>query len=102
MSKTYSENDQCGPDHNSSTKFEGDSENLMIYHTRNYTEIESDPLFDLNHHARIGVIRWNEDGTPGFGMPEPDNLWTPITTDVLPPDGGPKVGTPTVELAAEA
>ena len=48
------------------------------------------------------MVRWNEDGTPGFGVPEPDNLWTPVTTDVLPPDGGPKAGTPAVGLAAEA
>ena len=48
------------------------------------------------------MVRWNEDGTPDFGVPEPDNLWTPVTTDVLPPDGGPKAGTPAVGLAAEA
>ena len=100
--KTCSENGQYGPGHNSFTKSEDDSEDLMIYHARNYTEIKGDPLFDPNRHARVGVVRWNEDGTPDFGVPEPDNLWTPVTTDVLPPDGGPKAGTPAVGLAAEA
>ncbi len=48
------------------------------------------------------MVRWNEDGTPDFGVPEPDNLWTPVTADVLPPDGGPKAGTPAVQLVAGA
>lgn len=100
--KTCAENGQYGPGHNSFTKSEDDSEDLMIYHARNYTEIKGDPLFDPNRHARVGVVRWNEDGTPDFGVPEPDNLWTSVTTDVLPPDGGPKAGTPAVGLAAEA
>ncbi len=75
--KTCAENGQYGPGHNSFTKSEDDSEDLMIYHARNYTEIKGDPLFDPNRHARVGVVRWNEDGTPDFGVPEPDNLWTP-------------------------
>ena len=67
----------------------------MIYHCRNYTEIKGDPLFDPNRHARVGVVKWTADG-PDFGVPEPDNLWTPTTTDVLPADGGPLAGTPAV------
>ena len=67
----------------------------MVYHCRNYTEITGDPLFDPNRHARVGVVKWTEDG-PDFGVPEPDNLWTPTTTDVLPADGGALAGTPAV------
>lgn len=52
-----------------------------------------DPLFDPNRHARVGVVKWTENG-PDFGVPEPDNLWTPDTTDVLPADGGALAGTP--------
>ena len=44
--KTCAENGQYGPGHNSFTKSEDDSEDLMIYHCRNYTEIKGDPLFD--------------------------------------------------------
>lgn len=64
----------------------------MIY--RNYTGNQR-PLFDPNRHARVGVVKWTADG-PDFGVPEPDNLWTPTTTDVLPADGGPLAGTPAV------
>jgi len=41
------------------------------------------------------VVKWTADG-PDFGVPEPDNLWTPTTADVLPADGGPLAGTPAV------
>lgn len=100
--RTCAENGQYGPGHNSFTKSEDDCEDLMIYHARNYTDIKGDPLFDPNRHARVGVVRWNEDGTPDFGVPEPDNLWTPVTTDVLPPDGGPHAGTRVEEIQVEA
>ena len=93
--KTCAENGQYGPGHNSFTKSEDGTEDLMIYHCRNYTEIKGDPLFDPNRHARVGVVKWTADG-PDFGVPEPDNLWTPTTADVLPADGGPLAGTPAV------
>ena len=44
--KTCAENGQYGPGHNSFTKSEDGTEDLMIYHCRNYTEIKGDPLFD--------------------------------------------------------
>jgi hypothetical protein len=43
-----------------------------VYHARNYTEIEGDPLYDPNRHARVQKLYWNEDGTPYFGIPVPD------------------------------
>jgi GH43 family beta-xylosidase len=49
--KTSEENKQYGPGHNSFTKSEDDSEDLMVYHVREYTKIEGDPLFDPNRHA---------------------------------------------------
>ncbi len=90
--KTCAENGQYGPGHNSFTKSEDGTEDLMVYHCRNYTEIKGDPLFDPNRHARVGVVRWTEDG-PDFGVPQADDLWIPTTTDVLPADGGPLAGT---------
>ncbi|BDR55258.1 alpha-N-arabinofuranosidase [Bombiscardovia apis] len=84
--KTCEANHQYGPGHNSFTVSEDDSQDLMIYHARNYTEIEGDPLFDPNRHARVGVVSWSGQG-PDFGVPEPDNQWTPTTREVLPPDG---------------
>lgn len=89
---TSQANGQYGPGHNSFTKSEDDTEDLMIYHARNYTHIDGDPLFDPNRHARVGVVRWNENG-PDFGVPQPDTLWTPQTVTILPDDGGPLAGT---------
>lgn len=90
--RTCEANGQYGPGHNSFTKSEDGALDLMIYHARNYTDIKGDPLFDPNRHARVGVVRWTESG-PDFGVPEPDALWTPSSTDVLPADGGPLAGT---------
>ncbi|WP_418969056.1 family 43 glycosylhydrolase [Alloscardovia omnicolens] len=83
---TCEENNQYGPGHNSFTVSEDDSEDVMVYHARNYTQIEGDPLFDPNRHARAGVITW-ENGKPIFGVPDKDVRWTPQSTDILPPQG---------------
>lgn len=90
--KTNADNGQYGPGHNSFTKSEDDSEDLMIYHARNYTKIMGDPLFDPNRHARVGVVKWTSEG-PDFGVPQPDTRWSPTVTDVLPADGGELGGT---------
>lgn len=72
--KTCSESDQYDPGYNLFTKSGDDLEDLMIYHACNYTKVKSDPPLDPSRHARVGVMRWDEDGTPGSGVPEPDNL----------------------------
>jgi GH43 family beta-xylosidase len=70
--KTSWENGQYGPGHNSFTVSEDGTEDILVYHGRNYTEILGDPLYDPNRHTRVEVIKWNEDGTPNFGVPSPD------------------------------
>jgi GH43 family beta-xylosidase len=70
--KTNVENSQYGPGHNSFTVSEDGSEDIIIYHARNYREIVGDPLWDPNRHTRAQVFTWNEDGTPNFGVPVPD------------------------------
>ncbi len=70
------ENGIYGPGHNSFTTTPDGSTDLMIYHARSYKEIEGDPLNDPNRHTRVQVINWNEDGTPEFGIPQPDNTST--------------------------
>ena len=70
--RTSYENKQYGPGHNSFTVSE-DGEDLLVYHSRNYTELKGDPLTDPNRHARIEVTKWNEDGTPNFGVPSKDS-----------------------------
>lgn len=70
--KTSWENGQYGPGHNSFTVSEDGTEDILVYHARNYTEIVGDPLYDPNRHTRVEVIKWNEDGTPNFGVPSKD------------------------------
>ena len=70
--KTSYKNKQYGPGHNSFTVSEDGKEDLLVYHARNYTDIIGDPLYDPNRHTRIQVIRWNNEGLPDFGEPQPD------------------------------
>ncbi|MFT8349885.1 family 43 glycosylhydrolase [Clostridium saccharoperbutylacetonicum] len=70
--KTSYKNHQYGPGHNSFTVSEDGTQDLLIYHSRNYTELKGDPLSDPNRHARVEIIKWKEDGTPDFGVPSPD------------------------------
>lgn len=69
---TSYENRQFGPGHNSFTKTK-DGEDVLVYHARNYTEIEGDPLYDPNRHTRIKTIEWDKNGMPVFGIPPADN-----------------------------
>lgn len=58
-----------GPGHNSFTKTKDGRDDLLVYHARNYTEIEGDPLWDPNRHTYIQKFNWNESGFPVFGEP---------------------------------
>lgn len=69
---TSEENSQYGPGHNSFTVSEDGALDLLVYHARSYKEIGGDPLYDPNRHTRVQAIKWNEDGTPNFGVPIPD------------------------------
>lgn len=69
---TSIQNQQFGPGHNSFTVTEDGKHDLLVFHARNYTGIEGDPLYDPNRHTRVQLIHWNEDGTPNFGIPRPD------------------------------
>jgi len=55
-----------GPGHNSFTVAEDDITPLSIYHARDYDEIIGDPLYDPNRHARVMVVKFNEEGKPLF------------------------------------
>jgi GH43 family beta-xylosidase len=69
---TNEETGQYGPGHNSFTVSEDGTQDILVYHARNYKEIVGDPLYDPNRHTRVQTITWNEDGTPHFGVPVPD------------------------------
>jgi len=59
---------QYGPGHNSFTVDEH-GDDVLVYHCRDYRDIDGDPLFDPNRHTRVQRLEWNQDGTPAFGVP---------------------------------
>lgn len=69
---TSVENKQFGPGHNSFTQTK-EGKDVLVYHARNYTEIEGDPLYDPNRHTRLKTLEWDENGMPVFGIPPADN-----------------------------
>ena len=60
---------EYGPGHNSFTVAEDGVTDLLVYHARPYKEVEGNPLYDHNRHARVQQLLWSEDGTPVFGYP---------------------------------
>ncbi len=72
---------QYGPGHNSFTKSEDGTQDIIVYHARPYKYISGDPLYDPNRHARVQTITWNSDGTPNFGIPVADSaIADPVST----------------------
>lgn len=57
-----------GPGHNSFTVDEN-GRDMLVYHARDYKDIQGDPLFDPNRHTRIQPISYTADGVPDFGEP---------------------------------
>jgi GH43 family beta-xylosidase len=68
---------QYGPGHNSFTVSEDGQSDVMVYHDRNYRDINGDPLNDPNRRTRVQKVYFKADGTPDFGIPVPDGL-TPV------------------------
>ncbi|MEO3924377.1 family 43 glycosylhydrolase [Micromonosporaceae bacterium B7E4] len=68
---------QYGPGHNSFTVSEDGQSDILVYHDRNYRDINGDPLNDPNRRTRIQKLYWNADGTPSLGIPVPDGA-TPV------------------------
>jgi len=58
-----------GPGHNSFTIAEDGKTDLMVYHARNYPEIEGDPLWNPDRHTCIQPLNWDATGMPVFGRP---------------------------------
>jgi GH43 family beta-xylosidase len=57
-----------GPGHNGFTVAEDGITDVMIYHARDYKEIQGEPLRDPNRHTRVRAIKWTEEGFPDFGQ----------------------------------
>ncbi|WP_199620052.1 glycoside hydrolase family 43 protein [Paenibacillus alkalitolerans] len=70
--QTNEETGQYGPGHNSFTVSADGRHDIIVYHARNYKEINGDPLYDPNRHTRAQAFTWDEDGTPNFGVPVAD------------------------------
>lgn len=70
--KSSAAHSQYGPGHNSFTVTPDGKTDLLVYHARNYQEIEGDPLNNPDRHTRVQPFGWNADGTPNFGEPVPD------------------------------
>lgn len=66
---TDAERQVYGPGHNSFTVAEDGRTDLLVYHARNYTEIEGDPLWNPDRHACVQPLQWDADGMPVFGRP---------------------------------
>jgi GH43 family beta-xylosidase len=66
------QNRQYGPGHNSFTTTPDGKTDILVYHARNYRDIQGDPLHDPNRHTRAQIIHWRADGTPDFGVPVAD------------------------------
>lgn len=62
-----------GPGHNSFTTTPDGRTNLLVYHARSYRDIRGDPLQDPNRHTRVQPLAWRVDGSPDFGVPQPDS-----------------------------
>ncbi|WP_320778983.1 glycoside hydrolase family 43 protein [Streptomyces sp. CRN 30] len=65
---------QYGPGHNSFTVAEDGRTDVLVYHARQYKEIDGDPLHDPNRHTRVQRLGWRRDGTPDFGVPVADTV----------------------------
>ena len=57
-----------GPGHNSFTQTP-DGKDVLVYHCRQYTEIEGDPLWNPDRHTFVKHVKWDDNGMPVFGKP---------------------------------
>lgn len=55
-----------GPGHNSFTIAEDGKTDIMIYHARDYKEIQGHELSDPNRATRARVLKWTKSGFPDF------------------------------------
>ncbi|PPK87369.1 GH43 family beta-xylosidase [Neolewinella xylanilytica] len=65
--------DRYGPGHNSFTT-DADGNTVMIYHARDYKEIDGPELENPDRATRARVIRWTASGFPDFRQAEGDGM----------------------------
>ncbi|WDF67053.1 family 43 glycosylhydrolase [Sphingobacterium oryzagri] len=59
--------ERFGPGHNSFFRTPS-GEDYMVYHARDYRELQGDALTDPNRHTRMRKIMWTSEGLPDFGQ----------------------------------
>jgi GH43 family beta-xylosidase len=57
-----------GPGHNSFTLAEDGKTDLMIYHARDYRDLQGTPLTDPNRHTYVRKLLWDKNGMPDFAQ----------------------------------
>lgn len=57
-----------GPGHNSFTVGEDGETDVMVYHARDYRDLQGTPLTDPNRHTYIRRLLWDENGMPDFAQ----------------------------------
>ncbi|WP_437920367.1 glycoside hydrolase family 43 protein [Sphingobacterium sp. LRF_L2] len=67
-----------GPGHNSFTTTKDGKTDIMVYHAREYKDIDGEPLYDPNRHTRVRVLKWTKDGMPDFGQEFGDEEFSKI------------------------
>ncbi|RYC79294.1 Extracellular exo-alpha-(1-_5)-L-arabinofuranosidase [Fusarium oxysporum f. sp. narcissi] len=75
--KSNANTSQYGPGHNSFTISEDGKSDILVYHSRQYRDINGEPLNNPDRHTRVQKLYWKADGSPNFGIPVPDGR-TPI------------------------
>jgi GH43 family beta-xylosidase len=73
--QSSSANSQYGPGHCSFTVSPDGSDDIVVYHARNFQNISGDPLNDPNRHTRVQQFTWSN-GIPSFGIPLKDGTIT--------------------------
>nr|WP_315245499.1 glycoside hydrolase family 43 protein [uncultured Flavobacterium sp.] len=63
---TNEELKRYGPGHNSFTVSEDGKSTIMIYHARDYKEIQGHELSDKNRATRARAVEWTKSGFPDF------------------------------------
>jgi len=63
---TNEELKRYGPGHNSFTTAEDGETVIMLYHARDYREIQGHELSDPNRATRARLVRWTKSGFPDF------------------------------------
>ncbi|MDX1285148.1 MAG: glycoside hydrolase family 43 protein [Draconibacterium sp.] len=69
---TNEEHLRFGPGHNSFTTGEDGKTDVMIYHARDYKEIQGHELSDPNRATHARIVKWTPSGFPDFRLKEKD------------------------------